>query len=385
MEFVLTPEQEAFRREVRAYLQGPHAQELLRKIQKAAPREEVHPDAIFKELGGRGWLTPDWPVEYGGLGLTAAEGAIFLEEYIGSGLPYTAYVSTIDIVGQFLLHAGSDAQKREFLPRMASGELLFSVLYTEPKAGSDLASLHTRAEWDGNAYRLYGTKIYNMKTNIAHYAVCAARTRTGKTKYDGITIFIVPLQDPAVDVRPLWNMTDERFHEVVLDGVAVPPERIIGTLHGGWGELNQALTIERTGLEFNAKAGLWLNRLTSHAKESGQTKDQVLSRRLVDLHSELTAGRLLAWRAIEKRSRHEFDEYASSISKWYNSELCKKIARFGLEMEGIEGTLSRWDGAAPIGGLIDAMCREAPGLTLSAGTSEIMLYLISSGLGSQQE
>jgi alkylation response protein AidB-like acyl-CoA dehydrogenase len=328
-------------------------------------------------MGERGWLAPDWPPEYGGLGKTRIEAAIVSEELGFNKVPDIVHAVSIIIVGQFLLLAGTEEQKRQYLRPMARGELVSTVLYSEPDTGSDLASLSTRAKPEGDGYCLYGTKIYSQTTEHADYGLVAARTMTGKTKYEGITLFLVPLHAKGVQVRPMWNISDDRFSEVVLDGVWVPRNAILGSLHGGWRLLSAALSLERTGLDFYVKMWHWLDLIADHACATGRIAEPWVRQQLATLEAQVEAGRLLAWRTISQLARGEVNDVTAAMSKWYNTEIGRGLVRLGVEMDGMDGLLTRWDGEAPMDGVIEAAYREVPGLTLSAGTSEIMLYLIA--------
>lgn len=288
MEFAFTPEQELFKQEVRAFFHSEEVLRLLDEVNAAPPREEVHPQQIYRWLGERGWLAVNWPARFGGLGKTVIEAAVVSEEMCLAGVPDTVHINSIDIVGLFLLLAGTEHQKQRFLPPMARGEMIASVLYSEPDSGSDLSSLTTRAEFDGQAYVIWGRKIFSLKTQLADYGLCAVRTKKSQTNYDGITLFMVPLRAPGVQITPYWNMTDERFNEVVLDGVRVGAEEIIGQLHDGWRLINAALTIERTGMDYYARMRHWLNAIVVRARATGQIHDVSIGERIaaVDAYVE---------------------------------------------------------------------------------------------------
>jgi alkylation response protein AidB-like acyl-CoA dehydrogenase len=377
MNFAFTPEQEQFRQAVRAFFAEARVQDLLRQVQRAPAREEPHPEAIYRWLGERGWLAPAWPAAYGGLGKTPVENAILAEELLAAGVPDTVRVNTIDIVGSFLLLAGTPQQKERLLPAMARGELIACVLYTEPGAGSDMSSLSTRAERHGDGFKLYGKKIYSLKSFPAQYGLASVRTTPGSTAHSGISLFLVPLAAEGVTINPMLNMSDERFSEVVFDGVAVSPADAVGPLNQGWQLINAALSLERTGHDFYVKIRRWFNLVLEQARTTGNINDPLIAQQITRLRAEVEAGRLMAWRIIDQQTRHEYDAAASAMSKWYNSELASRITRLALDMEGLDGVLSRWDREAPLDGVLEAAHRETPGLTLAAGTSEIMLHIIS--------
>jgi alkylation response protein AidB-like acyl-CoA dehydrogenase len=379
MDFSLTPEQECFRAQVRAFFAEERVAKVCHELQTLPPREEPGVHDVYRWLGERGWLAPTWPLAYGGLGASPVHAAIVSEEMSLHGVPDLVHALSVDIVGLFLLRFGSDQQKARYLPPIARGERSATVLYSEPGVGSDLASLTTRAIADGDGWRLHGRKIYSQKTQFADHAVCAARTTQGTSKYAGITLFMVDLRAEGVHVGPLWNLSDDRFSDVTLLNVRVTPDQVIGPVDGGWEVINAVLALERTGIDFHAKVRRWLDLVIARAVETGRIDDPCVAGELVALDAEVQAGRLLAWRVISQLERDQLDEVAAAMSKWHNTELGRRIARLGMELEGLDGTLSRWDGGAeaPLGGMLEAAVRESPGLTLSAGSSEIMLYVIS--------
>ncbi|MGQ0825925.1 MAG: acyl-CoA dehydrogenase family protein [Actinomycetota bacterium] len=378
--FSLTDAQREFRDELRQFLADERIRRMSRELARLGPREDADMRPVHRWLGERGWLAVSWPERYGGLGKSAIEAAIVHQELVRHGLPDLVYVVSICYVGDFLLLAGSDALKDRYLPRLARGEISACTLYSEPGVGSDLSSLAARAHRLDGTHRLYGTKIYSQTTQFANYAMVAARTAEPKgAKHEGITLFWVDLAAPGVTVRPVFNISDDAFSDVVFDGVEVPDDHVVGPLHRGWPLLNAALSIERTGMEAHLKMRSWLDAIVARAREIDDLGDPVLGDRMVALDAQVEAGGVMAWRMVEKQSRREFDEIGSAMSKWYNTELARPIARLALDIEGPTGSLSRWDGRAPSGGRAEAAYREAPGLTLSAGTSEIMLYAIAAG------
>jgi alkylation response protein AidB-like acyl-CoA dehydrogenase len=379
MDFVITPEQAEFRREVRAFLAEPRVRKAVDEIVRYRPREEPAVLEIYQWLGERGWLAASWPVEYGGLGRTVVESAIVTEEMAFAGVPDDAHVLSIDIVGLFLLMEGTEAQKRRFLPPLARGESIATVLYTEPHCGSELAALKTRAEPEGpGVWRLYGTKIYNQKSQFGDYALCAARTTDADVKFHGITLFMVPLRSAGVTIAPVWSMENNRFNEVVLDGIRLTADDVVGKVDEAWGLIDRMLLLERTGIDFHGKVRRWFDVLLEHARETGALADPVFGQRLAELDARLHAARALAWRQVANLAANAPDPVASAASKWYATEQAREVVRLAMELGGLPSALSTWDPDGPLGGQLEAAYRVAPTLTLASGTSEIMLYLIAS-------
>lgn len=377
MDFGFTPEQERLRAEIRAELAGPPVQRMLAELRQLPARAPQHSPELYRTLAERGWLAIHWPAVYGGGGKSEVEAGIFVEEAARAGVPMMVYGLTISIFGAFLFLAGTERQKQDLLPPIARGELICNILYTEPDAGSDLAALRTRAVADGDEFVITGTKIFNSVGHLAGHGLIAARTDPDAPRYKGITLFLVPMRDARVQVNPIWTMADEHFNEVVLDGVRVPRENMIGQLNGGWALLNQALAVERNGLVIAAEAARWLDLLAAYARDAGLGGDPVVRQRVAALAGEVAAARLLAWRVVAMQARREVDDVRSAMSKWYAGELCKRLTHAAGEIMGLAGTLDRFDPAAPLGGQLEAAHRWSPAWGIAAGTSEIMLYLIA--------
>jgi alkylation response protein AidB-like acyl-CoA dehydrogenase len=368
-------EQREFRAQVREFFSSPSVLDAINRLRTAAPADEPGHLDIYRRLGDRGWLAPSWPRRYGGLGLGLTEAAIVTEEMCLAGVPDDAHVLGIDIVGNFLLGVGSDEQRARWLPCLASGESLAAVLFTEPGCGSDLSRLTTRAERDGDGWRLYGTKIYNQKTQFADIGLCVARTSQGPVPFDGITLFLLPLRSPGVLIRPVENITNDLFHEVVIDGVQLTQDDVVGRVDDGWHLMNEMLVLERTGIDFHAKIRRWLDSVATAVRGCD---DADLEARFVELDARLRAGRAMAWRVVTDLARGHADPVTAAMAKWYITEQARAVIRFCLEVRGMSGVLSAWDQDPVDNGLVEAACRYAPTHRLGSGTSEIMLYIIAS-------
>lgn len=373
MRYGFTGDQERFRAEVRATLRSG---DVRAAAAAATGADGVEPDArpLYRLLGERGLLAVHWPVEYGGAGRPLTDAAIVAEELVRAGVPDTLHVNTIQIVGQFLLMAGSDGQRRRHLPALAQGRSFASVLYTEPDAGSDLGALRTVAEPDGDGYRITGTKVYSLKTRFVDLALCAARTSPGAGKYQGISLFLLRLDAPGVSVSVLPGVGDEHFHRVDLDSVRVSGEDLLGPRDEGWPLLNEALAIERTGLDYHLKAERWLDAAVEVLldREDGAPHDADLER-IGRWHGALEADHVLAWTVLTGLAADQVDQVSAAVAKYHSSELAQGIAAWAA---GIPAPGQRADrGAAVL--TLDSAHREAPGLTLSAGTSEVMLQIVA--------
>ena len=377
MDFGFTPEQEALRQEVRAFLGGDEAQAILRDMGQRPFREELFSWQLHRMLADRGWLATHWPIEYGGSGRTMIEMGIIAEEMIRAGVPHAPWALSVNIFGNAVLLLGNEEQRRQYLPPIARGEALGCVLYTEPNAGSDLASLRARAVPDGDDWIINGTKIFNSIGHLADYGLAIVRTDPDAARYRGLTLFVVDMHAPGVTVRPMWMLSDEPTNEISLENVRVPAGNMIGAPGEGWRLLNTALSVERTGLDWTSLAARYLDAIVAMVKEKRMGGDRLIRQRIAECYAELQVARLLVWRVVSNQSLGEIDDVYSAMSKMYGSELAKRITRLGMEIGGMEALLTRWDGDPLADGWLEAHHRQAPGTTIAAGTTEIMRYLIA--------
>ncbi|MFC5666882.1 acyl-CoA dehydrogenase family protein [Kitasatospora misakiensis] len=332
----------------------------------------MDPEAIaeaYRELGRRGLLTPDWPREFGGAGLPTRLAIELFEGFCSTGLPDLVHALTVQIVGNFVLKSGSDRLKRELLPRIARGEEFSTVLYSEPRAGSDLAALRTRAEPRGDRYVLNGVKVFSIYSDISGSALVAARTGQGGHKYDGITLFVVDLAAEGVTVELVETVQRERMCRVRLQDVEVESWRRVGEEGRGWALLDGALAIERTGIDHVVRAARWLKAL--HATIGRP-------RGLERLEGQVECATTLARSATEVFLRADVRAIDTAVAKLYTSETCQQV---GHEV------LRRWSTLGALPGVDDLVheelfsgLTESPGLTLSAGTSEMMLSTVAADL-----
>lgn len=334
-----------------------------RELAKLHESDEREPDArpLYRELGALGLLAVNWPEEYGGQGRTLLESALVVQELVRAGTPDTLHVNTIQIVGLFLLLAGTPEQKERYLPAFARGEKFASVLYTEPGSGSDLASLRATAAEDGDGYVLNGTKVFSLKSHITDVALAAVRTSDEGSKYAGITLFLVDLEAEGVRRSVIPSIADEQFHRVELHDVRVPRDAVVGELGEGWPLLSRALAIERTGLDYLLKAERWLG---AAVEELGD--DDALAVEVGRYGGALEASRALTWSVLEQLADDAIEETRAAAAKYYSSELAQEIAIWAARALPRAG-----------GRVLESAFREAPGLTLSAGTSEMMLQIVA--------
>ena len=340
------------------------------------------------KLGERGWLALSWPQEYGGGGRPVREQFIVEEEVALHGGPASDAIARV-IVAPILMAKGSEEQKGRYLPALARGEITFCLGYTEPEAGSDLASLQTRAVADGDDYVISGRKVFTSGASESDYCWLAARTEGDSPKHAGISVLIVPMRSEGIEVRPLLNLLDEGwFNEVAFDNVRVPRSELVGGENRGWEVLTSALGVERITIyrAFVHLRMLWaLARYARQEHGGGRPLRQAQGRpwddpqvrqRLAALAEEFEVARLLLWRAIGMHERGEEFRAQAAMVKLFNTELAQRLYAAGMALLGPyaavqDGGRALWRGALPHAYL------SAVQDTIGAGTSEVQREIIA--------
>lgn len=335
-----------------------------------------------RKLGERGWLALSWPAEYGGGGRPVMEQFIVEEEVALHGGPASDAIGRV-IVAPILLACGSEEQKREYLPRLARGEIAFCLGYTEPEAGSDLASLRTRAVAEGDDYVISGRKVFTSGADRSDYCWLAARTGQEAPKHGGISVFIVPMDSPGIEVRPLPNLLDEVwFNEVVFDNVRVPRSQRVGEENGGWQVLTSALGVERITI-YRAFVHLRaLGALVRRARAVGSWEDPRTRQRLAQLAIEFEVARLLLYRAVQMYDRGEDFRAQAAMVKLFNTEFAQRLYLTAVSLLGLYGALREGSPRAPWEGAVAHAYLSSVQETIGAGTSEVQREIIAlRGLG----
>jgi alkylation response protein AidB-like acyl-CoA dehydrogenase len=304
-----------------------------------------------------------------------AEQFIVEEEVARHGGPASDAIARV-IVAPILMARGSEEQKRRYLPRLARGEIAFCLGYTEPEAGSDLASLQTRAVADGDDYVITGRKIFTSGATDSDFCWLAARTDPAARKHAGLSVLIVPMRSPGVEVGPLLNLLGEEwFNEVTFDSVRVPRGELVGGENRGWDVLTSALGMERITIY---RAFLHMRMLWSLVRQAqdGLWGDTRVRQRLGGLAVEFEVARLLLWRAIGLHERGEEFPAQAAMVKLFNTELAQRLYSTGMEMLGLRATVmggrrALWEGALPHGYV--SSVQE----TIGAGSSEVQREIIA--------
>jgi alkylation response protein AidB-like acyl-CoA dehydrogenase len=386
MRLAYSPEHEALRQELRAYYQKLLTPEILEEVRRS---EGVGPEVrkVVRRMGEDGWLGIGWPKEYGGRGMTPIEQFIFFDESMRAGAPVP--MLTVNSVAPTIMQFGTDEQKRFFLPRILRGEIMFAIGYTEPSAGTDLASLKTRAVRDGDEFVVNGQKVFTSLATDADYIWLAVRTDPDLPKHKGISILIVPRETPGLRVVPIPNMGSTNTNQTFYDDVRVPVANLVGKLNGGWKLIINQLNHERVTLCSSGLIEGPFDDVVRWAKETRLAD----GRRVIDqpwvalniarIHARLEFLRLMnfkvAWGAEQGQPMNP--AHASTI-KVFGTEFYLEACRLLLEILGPAGTFRPGSPEAAIGGRIGQLLRSIHILTFGGGTNEMQRDLIALfGLG----
>jgi alkylation response protein AidB-like acyl-CoA dehydrogenase len=381
-----TPEQKALRQELRAYYARLFTPELRRALDE---QWDQLGGPAFREAMGRmgkdGWLTIGWPKEYGGQGRGAVEQFIFWDETYRARAPLP--VITVNTVGPTLMRFGTEAQKAALLPKIRDGELLVGIGYTEPGAGTDLASLQTRAVRDGDHYVVNGQKIFTTHAQDAEYIWLAARTDPDAPKHKGISILLVPTDSPGYSCTPIRTIGGEMTNATYYQDVRVPVANRVGPEHGGWGLITNQLNLERITLAMPGPADRLLDEVWAWAGKveagGGRQIDQPwVQQNLARAYARLEALRVLNWRSAWLIDRGEPAMADASAVKVMGTELLIECYRLLLEITGPAGTVRREERGALFGGLLEQAYRAAMVNTFGGGVNEVQRDIIAmAGLG----
>ena len=316
--------------------------------------------AVSLELGRRGWLGMTWPKAYGGHERTPLERFVVTEALIASGAPIAASWFTDRQMGPSLLAYGTEEQKQRFLPPMARGEANWCIGMSEPDNGSDLAHLRTRARRDGDEFVVDGTKVWTSFAATADWMYLICRTDPEAPAHQGLSELVVDMRAPGIEVTPIEDMTGNRhFCQVVLDGVRVPVEHLVGTENGSWGQTMRQLEHERGGIDrLVANRALFLDALAV-----ADTDDPLVRQEVAALEAGYRIGRLLVLREVLGQAPAGF----SAATKTFGTEHEQRVAAFAARVLGLEATV--WNR------LSRALC-YSPAYTIMGGTANVLRTIL---------
>ncbi len=393
-----TEEGRKFRQEVRDFLDKELTDDVIRE--RALNRDQPYetPPLVIefnRKLGARGWLSPQapgWPEEYGGVERSEVDRRILSEEMAARGIGWGSGYGGIQ--GAVIIRYGSEEMKREFLPRIARGEISFALGYTEPNAGTDLASLEMRAVRDGDDYIVNGQKVYSSFAHISTHHWLAVRTDPDVPKHRGISLFCVDLASPGITIRPLWTMGGDRTSEVFYDDVRVPARNLVGEENHGWGYIREALGVERIGMGggvVGAGGSSFLNDLIEYASETKRggkplSEDPSVRQSLAQLAIETSIRRLFSHRTAWFMKKGNIPEVEAAMSKVWGNELDQRTAKVGLQIMGLYGQLEPGSNWVPGNGSVEQRYLFAVHLSYGGGSHELMRNLMATrGMGLPRE
>ena len=380
-----TEEQEALRKELRAYyakLLTPEVEEQLAQSRGVGPAMR----RVVRQMGEDGWLGIGWPKEWGGQGRSAIEQFVFFDESMRAGAPVP--MLTVNTVGPTIMNFGTEEQRAHFVPKILKGEIHFCIGYTEPGAGTDLASLRTTAVRDGDEYVINGQKMFTSLAGDADYIWLAARTDPEAKKHKGISMFAVPMDTPGISVVPMSLLSEHDINQTFFDDVRVPASCLVGAENGGWGLITNQLNHERVTL---CSPGV-VERVLTDVQRWAQESRLADGRRVIDqewvrmnlarVRSRLEFLRLINWKVAWTATQGHLDVADASSIKVFGTEFYLEAFRLLFEVVGERGYLKDGSPDAVLRGRLERNYRSLLILTFGGGTNEIQRDLIAMfGLG----
>ncbi|MFO1197017.1 MAG: acyl-CoA dehydrogenase family protein [Burkholderiaceae bacterium] len=386
----MTTVAESFRTEVRAWLEANCPPEMRQPLRSEADmcwggrRWKFQSDAQrlwLERMGERGWTVPEWPREYGGGGLARDEARALREEMRALGCRSPLDSFGISMLGPALLKYGTHEQKLEHLPKIARGEIRWCQGYSEPNAGSDLASLATRAEERGDHFVVNGQKIWTSYADKADWIFCLVRTDTGAKKHTGISFLLFDMESPGVSTRPITLISGASpFCETFFTDVKVPRRNLVGELNGGWSVAKYLLTHERNMIGGSIERGsapvvsqVALRSLGTD--ESGRLADPGLRARIAEFEVDEAAFKLTLERVADLMKTGQVNPAMSSVLKYYGTELNKRRQELIMASLGSDGL--EWESTRSREGFAARAWLRSKANSIEGGTSEVQLNIVS--------
>ncbi|MFI6610198.1 acyl-CoA dehydrogenase family protein [Streptomyces sp. NPDC050507] len=368
------------RRELRAYFAGLMPEDERRRVGEEGVGGDRFREVV-KRLGSDGWLGIGWPTEYGGQGRSVEDQYVFFDEVQRAGLPFPFV--TVNTVGPTLMAYGSEEHRKRFLPGILSGDIVFAIGYTEPAAGTDLASLTTRAVRDGDTYVIDGSKIFTSGANTADYVWLAARTAPEAPKHKGISILIVPTADDGFSWSPIRTVGGMVVTATYYSGVRVPAADVVGDVDGGWRLITAQLNHERIGLA--ALGGrmiqLW-ERVLEWARENGTADIPWVRQEFACTYARLEAMRLMNWKMTSAVARDALTGADAGAAKAYGTETHIAVQRGLTQILGAAGRIRPESPGAALAGQVEQLSRQGIVNTFGGGVNEILRDMVATqGLG----
>jgi len=381
IDFGLGERAEVFRLEVRRFFEENLSEELRAR---ARYDWEGHDPDFHRSLAAAGLAFPSWPEEYGGLGRDPYDATAMGEEFHRVGWS-THGMATTRVIGESLLRFGSDEFKRDVIPRICSGEVVLSMGYSEPSSGSDVAAAQTRAVRDGDEWVINGQKMFTSGANRAQYVFLLTRTDPEARKHRGLTMFLVPLDAPGVEIQPIHTLSDERTNATYYTDVRVPDSARVGEVNGGWEVLAYALEIEHGGGAggFSIEHGQLVENAVTWARGARRNgglaiDDPRVRERLARAATRARVAHLINMRSLFTTTEGEPDRGEGPMTKLFTSEAYLEDSTDLLDLAAPDSLMKSVDGPHPFGAsFIEFSYRLSTATTVYAGTSEIMRSIIA--------
>jgi len=383
MDFELTPEEKAFQKEVREFLDKECNENVVAET-LSMEGEGPYSKELLRKMGANRLLAPRWPVEYGGRGMGAMAEAIKVDEITTHHAPFP--LDGVEI-GNALLIVGNEEQKQRFLPGIAKGEIEFALGYTEPDAGSDVASVQLRAVEDGDEFILNGQKIYNTEAHFSDYHWLLTRTdSTAEKKHRGLSLFMVDLTSPGITIRPLITSAGLRTNEVFYEDVRVPKENLVGEKNGGWAVIMSALYGGGGGGGLATGTKRVIDTLVKYVLEEKQGADETqwIPEAMADLYIKTHVGELMGLQATAFADLNVTPPYGGggAVARLLSGDTRRLLYNTAMQILGPYGQLAKDSKWAPLKGEIFREFMDAPRWTIVHGSQEIQKLLIATrGLG----
>ncbi len=379
MDFDFTPAEKTILKDVRSFLETETTPALLEETHRLGHIYGGSEARRFiRKFAANGWLTPNWPAARGGLDASAVLNAAIRAEMARAGIP-VVFVAA-HMAGPTIMHFANEGMKDQWLLPIARGEVEFALGYTEPQAGSDLSALDIRAVDKGDHFLLNGQKSFNTSAHLADFHWLATLTDPDAKRYHGMSMMIVDLKSPGIEVRPMETMAGWQTNEVFYNDVRVPKENLVGDLNCGFLYLMTALDYER--MYPLAAFERIFDMLVAHAKAThvngrALSKDPLIRQQLAQLKIELEADRLLYYRLAHMIDSGQTPNYQASMQKVFATETAQKITRTGMAILGPYGQLQNGSKWAVLSGMMEWYYRTSVVETIYAGTSEIQRNIIA--------
>lgn len=397
MELTYSPEDEAFRGEIRAWLKDNLPKGWFDAgFEMSAEERKKFNDEWPQRLFEGGWICATWPKEYGGKGLTTMQGVVLAEEFANAKAPMRADFFGDTLVGPTILQWGTEEQKKEFLPKILSGQMRWCQGFSEPNSGSDLASLKTTAVLDGDEWVINGQKVWTTQGHHADYCFLLTRTDPDAPKHKGISYLLVPMRQPGVEVRGIVQPDGTaEFCEVFFNNARCPKDNVVGGVNNGWQVANSTLAFERgmsatTGYRrFEAE----YLAMAKAAKKNGTADDPVIRQRLMTYYTKIQILRINGLRSLSATLANKKDLGVAALgatNKMFWTEMHKEAMELALDIAGADSLLidtglgeSGWPGTGrdkrrdgyPVSGMMSAFFFSRSE-TIWGGTSQIQRNIV---------